>query len=583
MTYEFGYGLSYGEVDYRSIEAPATVNADGTFTVTVEVANQGQEPTTEVVELYIAAKDSPYGDAAPEKQLVAFEKVEVPAVGSAFVDLTVDPKDFAVYTADNQDLTVLSGKYTLMVGRSSENILQTKDITVNGEELGALDASGRTDIFASAFAANDVYYREYSRQSTIDSLKADSVTDGYYTVVSKTAGSWVAVANVNLAGLEELTLEVAAKETSGTIEIHLDSPDGQLLATAEVPTTESTTYVLEDSDAGDFTGTTITEQAFTNVTAKLENVADLGNETLYFVFQNPELRLASFSAKTAAVAVTGVKLSQETASLTVGGTLTLTATVEPENATNQNVTWSSDNESVATVDGGKVTAVGTGTANITVTTEDGSKTATCVVTVSSSSSGGGSTGGGTSSGGTTDPGETETPDFTDVPDGTWYAEAVKWAAEEGITMGTSDTTFSPDLACTRSEIVTFLWRAAGSPAASGSMTFTDVPADSFYADAVRWAVEKGITTGTSDTTFGPDVVCTRSQMVTFLWRMAGSPAPAGEALPFTDVADGAFYADAVRWAVEEGITMGTSDTTFSPDVTCTRAQIVTVLNRYLAD
>ena len=588
VTYEFGYGLSYGEVDYRSIEAPATVNADGTFTVTVEVANQGQEPTTEVVELYIAAKDSPYGDAAPEKQLVAFEKVEVPAVGSAFVDLTVDPKDFAVYTADDQDLTVLSGKYTLMVGRSSENILQTKDITVNGEELGALDASGRTDIFASAFAANDVYYREYSRQSTIDSLKADSVTDGYYTVVSKNAGSWVAVANVNLAGLEELTLEVAAKETSGTIEIHLDSPEGQLLATAEVPTTESTTYVLKDSDAGDFTGTTITEQAFTNVTAKLEDVADLGNETLYFVFQNPELRLASFSAKTAAVAVTGVKLSQETASLTVGGTLTLTATVEPEDATNKNVTWSSDNESVATVDGGKVTAVSTGTANITVTTEDGSKTATCVVTVSSSSSGGGSTGGGTSGGGTsggstTDPGEPETPAFTDVPDGTWYAEAVKWAVEEGITMGTSDTTFSPDLACTRSEIVTFLWRAAGSPASSGSMTFTDVPADSFYADAVRWAVEKGITTGTSDTTFGPDVVCTRSQMVTFLWRMAGSPAPAGEALPFTDVADGAFYADAVRWAVEEGVTMGTSDTTFSPDVTCTRAQIVTVLNRYLAD
>ena len=211
-----------------------------------------------------------------------------------------------------------------------------------------------------------------------------------------------------------------------------------------------------------------------------------------------------------------------------------------------------------------------------------------MVTVSSSSSGGGSTGGGTSGGGTsggstTDPGEPETPAFTDVPDGTWYAEAVKWAVEEGITMGTSDTTFSPDLACTRSEIVTFLWRAAGSPASSGSMTFTDVPADSFYADAVRWAVEKGITTGTSDTTFGPDVVCTRSQMVTFLWRMAGSPAPAGEALPFTDVADGAFYADAVRWAVEEGITMGTSDTTFSPDVTCTRAQIVTVLNRYLAD
>ena len=555
----------------------------------MEVANLGQEPTTEVVELYIAAKNSPYGDAAPEKQLVAFEKVEVPAVSSAFVDLTVDPKDFAVYTADNQDLTVLSGSYTLMAGRSSENIQQTKDITVNGEELGVLDASGRTDVFASAFAADNVYYREYSRQSTIDSLKADSVTDGYYTVVSKNAGSWVAVANVNLANLEELTLEVASKDEAGSIEIHLGSPDGQLLATAQVPVTESTTYVLKDSDAGDFTGTTITEQAFETVTADLEDVSGLGNETLYFVFQNPELRLASFSAKTATVGVTGVKLDRETASLTVGGTLTLTATVEPDNATNQNVTWSSDNQSVATVDGGKVTAVGAGTANITVTTEDGGKTATCVVTVSASSggsTGGGSTGGGSTGGSTQDPGETDTPDtpaFTDVPDGTWYTEAVKWAVEKGITLGTSDTTFSPDLACTRSEIVTFLWRAAGSPASAGATDFTDVPAGSFYADAVQWAVEKGITLGTSDTTFGPDIICTRSQMVTFLWRMAGSPAPVNETLPFTDVADGAFYADAVRWAVEQGITLGTSDTTFSPDVTCTRAQIVTVLNRYLAD
>lgn len=298
VTYEFGYGLTYGDVEYRSISAPDSVSADEPFTVTVEVANLGQDKTTEVVELYIAANDSPYGDAAPKKQLVAFEKVSVPAASSTEVELTVDPKDFAVYSGADQDLTVLSGEYTLMAGRSSEDIQQTANVTVDGSALGVVDARERTDVFASAFAANDVYYREYSRQSTIDSLKADSVTDGYYTVVSKEAGSWVAVANVNLNELKSLSMEVAAKDASGNIEVHLGSPDGQLLATVAVPVTQPNTYVLADSDAGDFTGTSITELSFQTVTAELGDVSGLGNETLYFVFQAPELRLASFSAET---------------------------------------------------------------------------------------------------------------------------------------------------------------------------------------------------------------------------------------------------------------------------------------------
>lgn len=193
---------------------------------------------------------------------------------------------------------MLSGEYTLMAGRSSEDIQQTTNVTVDGSALGVVDARERTDVFASAFAANDVYYREYSRQSTIDSLNADSVTDGYYTVVSKEAGSWVAVANVNLNELKSLSMEVAAKDAGGNIEVHLGSPDGQLLATVAVPVTQPNTYVLADSDAGDFTGTSITELSFQTVTAELGDVSGLGNETLYFVFQAPELRLASFSAET---------------------------------------------------------------------------------------------------------------------------------------------------------------------------------------------------------------------------------------------------------------------------------------------
>lgn len=168
--------------------------------------------------------------------------------------------------------------------------------------------------------------------------------------------------------------------------------------------------------------------------------------------------------------------------------------------------------------------------------------------------------------------------FTDVPSDAWYYDAVQWAVENGITTGTSATTFSPDVSCTRAQIVTLLWRAAGSPGASGSNSFADVPQGSYYYDAVLWAVSQGITTGTSTTTFSPDVVCTRAQAVTFLHRAAGFPATAGTS-PFTDVVSGSYYADAVQWAVSKGIVNGTTPTTFSPEQTCTRAQIVTLLYR----
>ena len=169
--------------------------------------------------------------------------------------------------------------------------------------------------------------------------------------------------------------------------------------------------------------------------------------------------------------------------------------------------------------------------------------------------------------------------FVDVPSGSYYEDAVDWAVANGITTGTDAAHFSPDGICTRAQAVTFLWRAAGRPAPeSRAMPFTDVPADSYYYDAVLWAVENGITKGTSSTTFSPDDTCTRAQIVTFLWRSEQSPA-AGSSNPFTDVSADAYYADAVLWAVKEAITTGTTRTTFSPDAECTRAQIVTFLWR----
>ena len=176
-------------------------------------------------------------------------------------------------------------------------------------------------------------------------------------------------------------------------------------------------------------------------------------------------------------------------------------------------------------------------------------------------------------------GNPQTGVFVDVATGSYYEDAVDWAVENGITKGTDDTHFAPDGICTRAQAVAFLWRAAGSPKPeTRTMPFTDVPVGSYYYDAVLWAVENGITKGTSDTTFSPNMTCTRAQIVTFLWRSEKSPA-AGTANPFADVKSTAYYADAVLWAAKEDITKGTTNTTFSPDADCTRAQIVTFLWR----
>lgn len=167
--------------------------------------------------------------------------------------------------------------------------------------------------------------------------------------------------------------------------------------------------------------------------------------------------------------------------------------------------------------------------------------------------------------------------FTDVSTSDYYYDAVLWAADNGVTGGTSATTFSPNVTVTRAQMVTFLWRAHGSPKATGANPFTDVSTSDYYYDAVLWAVANGVTNGTSATTFSPDAPVTRAQAVTFQWRAAGSPVVSGSS--FGDVAADAYYVNAVTWAVANGITNGTSDTTFSPDVVVSRAQAVTFLYR----
>ena len=168
--------------------------------------------------------------------------------------------------------------------------------------------------------------------------------------------------------------------------------------------------------------------------------------------------------------------------------------------------------------------------------------------------------------------------FTDIHAEDYYYDAVLWAAQKGVTGGTSDTTFTPDGACTRAQAVTFLWRAAGSPEPQSTSSFTDVSAGSYYARAAAWTAENGIAAGMSKTTFSPNTACTRAQIVTFLWRAQQSPA-AGRTNPFADISADAYYADAVLWAVENGVAKGISSTAFAPDANCTRAQIVTFIYR----
>lgn len=350
--------------------------------------------------------------------------------------------------------------------------------------------------------------------------------------------------------------------------------------------------------------------------------------------------------------VLGVTLDKASMSMTVGSTGTLTATINPSDAANKSLTWTSDNTAVATVnENGKVTAVAEGTANITVKTVDGEKTAVCAVTVTAKTSGGSSSGGSsTPAYPVTTPNKPEngsvtvsptsakrgsvvtitvTPDagyvldkltvtdkdgkelsltkksdteytfvmpagkveitpsfvkqtpsqaFVDVKTGDYFYDAVLWAVGKGITNGTSAETFSPEAPCTRAQIVTFLWRAAGSPVVNYAMDLSDVAGDAYYAEAVRWALSEGVTTGTSADQFSPDATCTREQAVTFLYRAAGSPAVSGESA-FEDVGADAYYARAVAWAAQNGVTNGISQALFGTGSDCTRAQIVTFLYR----
>lgn len=560
-----------------------------------------------------------------EKTVICTNGNALTITGSADLSLHTEQSfGFGIKTGDGGNLTLdsnakltVSGATGILVGAGIPKKVATVKIA------GTLDVSGCANRGANLL--NVTLNMEGS------SITAATKAKGGIYLYQNAAGT--------------LTGETNIKAFVGNFDV--TSPNASIVNYYKVQK-DDTLGLYEEGSTVTFTAETIEGKPFASWTATGVMLTDSTNATISFTMPGNDVTLTTAYA----TLVNEVSLDKTELALTVGDTQTLTATITPDDANNKNVSWSSDKPSVATVDeNGTVTAVAAGTANITVKTVDGEKTAVCAVTVTAKSSGGGSTGGGSFSYSVTTPGKTEngtvtvsprsaekgdsvtitvkpdsgyrlddltvtdkngkeleltdkgngkytftmpaskveikaafvkeveTSPFSDVSTSAYYYEAVKWAQEKGITGGIGNGLFGPNQPCTRGQIVTFLWRAAGSPAPkSASMPFTDVPKGSYYEMAVLWAVENGITKGTSDTTFSPDATCSRAQIVTFLWRSQKSPA-VGSLNPFTDVSANAYYTDAVLWAVEENITKGTTATTFSPDTDCTRAQIVTLLYR----
>ncbi len=316
-------------------------------------------------------------------------------------------------------------------------------------------------------------------------------------------------------------------------------------------------------------------------------VGVVGEKIVYSDLQDEKLHLYSIdeyeAQSTSDNRIDELELDRDKVVLSVGGSYRLRDIYEPYYVCTELI-WTSENENIATVDrNGKVIAMKPGTVTITATDGNG-MIATCVITVAETSEDNPDNPDDSDDNPVDDPVDNPVDNpFTDVAEGQYYYKPVLWAVENNITAGLSATEFGPGESCTRAQIVTFLWRAAGRPeATTGTNPFTDVPSDAYYTKAVLWAVENNITAGLSATEFGPEETCTRAQIVTFLWRAFGRQEPTTTTNPFTDVSSNAYYAKAVLWAVENNITAGLSATEFGPDSPCTRGQVVSFLYRAYA-
>ncbi|MDR1705424.1 MAG: glycoside hydrolase family 3 C-terminal domain-containing protein [Clostridiales bacterium] len=283
VTYEFGYGLSYSDFSYGSLNGPGASDASGPLVFTVEVSNTGGVDTSEVVQLYARNNLSAYGESAANK-LAAFEKVELKAGETKTVELTVDPYNLEIWDVNAAGYIVESGDYTFSVGQSFENVKGTVKVDITARDLAPLDASEPFSVFDHSFAAHDVIYREVSKENTVNSLKEEAINGGYSAVYSKSGGAWVAIPKADLTSAETVTAMVASDAASGDITLRLGSPSGPVIAAIAVPVTDPVDYTPETFDYA------VKELGYTAVEADLTQAVS-GEQTLYVVFESGDLRI----------------------------------------------------------------------------------------------------------------------------------------------------------------------------------------------------------------------------------------------------------------------------------------------------
>ncbi|MGO4373036.1 S-layer homology domain-containing protein [Paenibacillus sp. MCAF20] len=283
ITYPFGYGLSYTTFVYSNLQAPTRVNADGTFEVKVDVTNTGAVDSSEVVQLYVTNDTSEYGANVPKKQLAAFVKEYIPANETKTVELTVDPKNFAIWDVNRQEHIVENGTYTLKIGKSSEDILLTQSLTIAGTTLGALNGTEPANVWDHAFTSNNVVYREVSKERTA------TYSGGYYAVMSTGSDSWVGIPKVDMKNVTGIKLRAASDNPTSTIEVRTGSPSGEKIATITFEDTGETTYKVPSVDNS---GATLHEIDYEEVSGSLTKSLT-GSTDLYLLFDKQDIRVDS--------------------------------------------------------------------------------------------------------------------------------------------------------------------------------------------------------------------------------------------------------------------------------------------------